>query len=47
MNRQIKKNPDILKSIAMKDMVYWIAAAWEEASIDSLRKAWLNLLPAE
>ena len=29
----------------MKNVVYWIAAAWEEASIDNLRKAWRNLLP--
>ena len=28
----------------MKD-VYWVAAAWKEASNDSLRKAWRNLLP--
>ena len=31
----------------MKDAVYWIAATWEEASNDSLRKAWRNLLPDE
>ena len=40
-----KSVPEILKAITMKDVVYWTAAAWEEASIDSLRKAWRNLLP--
>lgn len=40
-----KSVPDILKAITMKDVVYWLAAAWQEASNDSLRKAWRNLLP--
>ena len=40
-----KSVPEILKAITTKDVVYWRAAAWEEASIDSLRKAWCNLLP--
>ena len=39
--------PDILKAITMKNVVYWVAAARKEASIDSLCKAWRNLLPAE
>ena len=39
-----KPVPEILKAITMKDVVYWIAAAWEEASPESLRKAWRNLL---
>lgn len=34
-----KSVPDILKSIMMKDVVYWMAAAWQEASNDSLCKA--------
>ena len=37
--------PDILRKVTMKDVVYWISAAWDEASNDSLRKAWRNLLP--
>ena len=37
--------PEILKTITLKDVVYWIAEAWSEASCDSLRKAWRNLLP--
>ena len=36
---------EILKSITIKDAAYWIAAAWEEASCDSLHKTWRNLLP--
>ena len=40
-----KSVPDILKGITMKDVVYWVAAAWQEASNDSLQKAWRNLLP--
>ena len=40
-----KSVPEILKSVTMKDVVYQIAAAWEEATNDSLRKAWQNLLP--
>ena len=40
-----KSVPVILKGITMKDVVYWVAAAWQEASNDSLRKAWRNLLP--
>ena len=42
-----KPVPEILKSITMKDVVYWIASAWEEASPDGLRKAWkyLHVLP--
>ena len=38
-----KSVPEILKAITMKYVVYWIAAAWEEASIGSLRN-WHNLL---
>ena len=38
-----KPVPEILKAITMKDVVYWIALAWEEASPDGLRKAWNNL----
>ena len=40
-----KSIPEILKAITIQDVVYWIAAAWKEASIDSLNKAWRNLLP--
>ena len=40
-----KPVPDILKAINMKHVVYWIASAWEEASTDSLCKAWRKLLP--
>ncbi len=29
----------------MKHVVYWIASAWDEASSDSLGKAWKKLLP--
>ena len=39
-----KSVSDILKGVTMKDVVYWIASAWEEARNDSLRKAWRNLL---
>ena len=39
-----KPVPEILKAITMKDVVYWIAAAWEEASPKSLHKAWRILL---
>eukprot|EP00117_Sycon_ciliatum_P016527 scpid93245/ scgid15916/ Jerky protein homolog-like; Human homolog of mouse jerky gene protein len=34
-----KSVPDILKAVTMKDVVYWITAAWQEATEDSLRKA--------
>ena len=37
--------PDILKAITIRDCVYWIASAWDEASSESLHKAWKNLLP--
>ena len=40
-----KPVPEILKAITMKDVVYWIAATWEEASTDSLHNDWRNLLP--
>ncbi len=40
-----KSVPEILKACNMKQVVYWIASAWEEASADSLRKAWNKLLP--
>lgn len=42
---QDKSVPEILKACNMKQVVYWIAAAWEEASSDSLQKAWNKLLP--
>ncbi len=42
--KRISLYPTILKAITIKDAVYWIAEAWEEASSDSLRKAWRNLL---
>ena len=32
--------PDILKAITIRDCVYWIASAWDEASSESLGKAW-------
>ena len=37
--------PDLLKKVTMKDVVYWISAAWNKASTDSLAKAWKQLLP--
>ena len=37
--------PEILQKVTLKDVVYWISAAWNEASNDSLRKAWKHLLP--
>ena len=37
--------PDILKKVTLKDVVYWISAAWNEGSSDSLCKAWKHLLP--
>ena len=37
--------PEILKKVTLKDVVYWISAAWNEASNDSLSKAWKHLLP--
>lgn len=40
-----KSVPDILKGITIKSVVHWIAAAWEEASAESLQKAWNKLLP--
>jgi len=40
-----KSVPEILKGINMKLVVYWIASAWDEASSDSLEKAWKKLLP--
>lgn len=40
-----KSVPELLKAVTMKDVVYWIADAWKEATDDSLRKAWKNLLP--
>ncbi len=40
-----KSVPEILKACNMKQVIYWIASAWEEASPDSLRKAWSKLLP--
>ncbi len=43
-NEEDKPVPTILKAITIKDVVYWIAEAWEEASSDSLCKAWRNLL---
>ncbi len=42
--KRISLYPTILKAITIKDAVYWIAEAWEEASSDSLRKAWRKLL---
>lgn len=44
---EAKTVPEILKEINMKDVVFWIASAWEEASADSLRKSWNKLLPPE
>lgn len=40
-----ESQPEILKACNMKQVVYWIVAAWEEATSDSLRKAWNKLLP--
>ena len=37
--------PELLKMVTMKDVVYWISDAWNEASSDSLAKAWKQLLP--
>lgn len=37
--------PEILKSITLKDMVYWIAVSWTEGRNESLAKAWKNLFP--
>ena len=31
-----KPVPDILKAITLKDVVFWIAESWEEASSESL-----------
>lgn len=31
--------PDILKKVTLKNVIYWVAEAWREASNDSLRKA--------
>ena len=36
--------PYLLKKVTMKDVVYWISASWNEASTDSLVKAWKHLL---
>ena len=36
--------PDILKKVTLKNVIYWVAEAWQEASNDSLGKAWRNLL---
>jgi len=37
--------PDLLKKVTIKDAVYWVSAAWQEASNDSIRKSWKKLLP--
>ena len=38
--------PDVLKKINLKDAVYWAAAAWEDASCESLANGWKKLLPS-
>jgi len=42
---EVTSVPEILKAWNMKQVVYWIASAWEEASPGSLRKAWNKQLP--
>lgn len=32
-------------TVTMKDVVYWVSDAWNEASSDRLAKAWKQLLP--
>ncbi len=40
-NESEKKSvPEILKACNMKEVVYWIVSALEEADPDNLRKAW-------
>lgn len=36
--------PEIIKKLTIKDAVYWIARAWEEATAQSLAKSWNKLL---
>ncbi len=36
--------PNILKQLTIKDVVYWSAQSWEEASSSSLARAWNKLL---
>ena len=44
MENEDSSVPELLKSVTMKDVVYWISEAWNEATNDSLAKAWKQLL---
>ena len=35
--------PDILKQLTIKDAVYWSAKAWDEITVDNLKKGWNQL----
>ena len=37
--------PQILKTVNMKNVVYWVAESWIEGSNSSLSQAWKKLLP--
>ncbi len=39
--------PEVLKQITIKDVVYWSAQAWDEASSSSLASGWKKLLQCE
>ena len=44
MENEDSSVPELLKSVTMKDVAYWISEAWSEATNDSLAKAWKQLL---
>ena len=37
--------PEIVKRITIKDVVYWSAQSWDEATPESLAMEWNKLLP--
>ena len=37
--------PDILKQLTIKDAVYWSAKAWDEITVDNLKKDGINFFP--
>ncbi|XP_046666383.1 jerky protein homolog-like [Homalodisca vitripennis] len=46
----LRKNEDLtilqkLKKITIKDVIFWVAEAWENTSVGALQKSWKNLWP--
>ncbi|XP_071043105.1 jerky protein homolog-like [Parasteatoda tepidariorum] len=42
-----KSVPETLKSLNVKDAVYWIAEAWDEVKSDTIKKSWRKIIDTQ